>query len=95
MWEIAAAPETDTGATGPTTAQKDAAKAKLEAALKDIAGGKSWEDVAKTTSTDAATAAQGGDLGWVLADDNLTDEAFLKALFAAPGEHPDGRRRRR
>src|SRR4051812_3764614 len=88
VWEIAAAPETETGAIAPTTAQKDAAKAKLEAALKDIAGGKSWEDVAKTTSSDAATAAQGGDRGWVLADDNLTDEAFLKALFAAPANTP-------
>src|SRR5215213_5899943 len=89
-WVIASKPQTDPGAIAPTDAQKAAAKAKLEAALKDIAGGKSWEDVAKTASTDAATAPQGGDLGWVRADDTLTDEAFLKALFAAPANTPTG-----
>src|SRR6478672_5457016 len=69
-WVIEVAPTTDTGAIGPTDAQKADAKAKAEQALKDIQGGKAWEDVAKTVSTDASTAPQGGDLGWVQADDN-------------------------
>ena len=34
-------------------------------ALKDLQGGKAWDDVAKTISTDASTAAQAGDLGWI------------------------------
>ena len=66
---IEVAPVTDAGAVEPTAAQKAAAKAKAEAALKDIQGGKAWEDVAKTVSTDTATAPQAGDLGWLAADD--------------------------
>ena len=53
----------------PTAAQTAAAKAKAEAAVKDLQGGKSWEDVAKTVSTDTATAAQAGDLGFLTSDD--------------------------
>ena len=87
-WVIEVAPTTDTGAVGPTDAQKADAKAKAEQALKDIQGGKAWEDVAKTVSTDASTAPQAGDLGWIQADDTQADEAFLKALFAAPVNTP-------
>src|SRR6478752_7463165 len=83
-WDIAIAPATDPGAIGPSDAQKADAKAKADQALKDIQGGKAWEDIAKTVSTDASTAPQGGDLGWVQADDSSLDEAFLTALFAAP-----------
>lgn len=88
LWVIEVAPETDLGAVAPTTAQKAAAKAKAEAALKDIQGGKSWEDVAKTVSTDTATAPQAGDLGWLTADDNQTEEGILKAAFAAEANVP-------
>jgi parvulin-like peptidyl-prolyl isomerase len=87
-WVIEVAPTTDTGAIGPSDAQKADAKAKAEQALKDIQGGKAWEDVAKTVSTDASTAPQAGDLGWIQADDTQADEAFLKALFAAPVNTP-------
>ena len=87
-WVIAVAPATDSGAIGPSDAQKADAKAKAEQALKDIQGGKAWEDIAKTVSTDASTAPQGGDLGWVQADDTNQDEAFLAALFAAPVNTP-------
>jgi parvulin-like peptidyl-prolyl isomerase len=76
-------PAVDLGAVRPTAAQVAAAKTTAEAAVKDIAGGKSWDDVAKTVSTDASTAAQAGDLGWIQADDKQADEAFLKAVFAA------------
>jgi parvulin-like peptidyl-prolyl isomerase len=81
-------PATDLGAVQPTTAQIAAAKATAETAVKDIAGGKSWDDVAKTVSTDASTAAQAGDLGWIQADDKQADEAFLKAVFAADVNTP-------
>ena len=88
VWMIEVAPVTDAGAVEPTATQKADAKAKAEAALKDIQGGKAWEDVAKTVSTDTATAPQAGDLGWLAADDSQTDEAFLTAVFAAPANTP-------
>ncbi len=87
-WVIEVAPATDLGAIGPTTAQKDAAKAKAEAALKDLTSGKSWEDVARTVSTDASTGPQAGDLGWLEGTDSRPDEAWLKAVFAAPVNTP-------
>ena len=88
VWMIEVAPVTDAGAVEPTAAQKADAKAKAEAALKDIQGGKAWEDVAKTVSTDTATAPQAGDLGWLAADDSQTDEPFLTAVFKAPANTP-------
>ncbi len=88
VWMIAVKPAIDTGAVEPTAAQKADAKAKAEAALKDIQGGKAWEDVAKTVSSDTATAPQGGDLGWLTADDSQSDEAFLKAVFATAANTP-------
>ena len=87
-WMIEVAPQTDLGAIGPTTTQKSAAKLKAEAALKDITGGKSWEDVARTVSTDASTGPQAGDLGWLQANDTRPDEEWLKAVFAAPVNTP-------
>jgi parvulin-like peptidyl-prolyl isomerase len=87
-WLIEVRPVTDLGATGPTDAQKATAKAKAEAALKDIAGGKSWEEVAKTVSTDANTAPQAGDLGWIGAKSSTADEPWLAAIFAAPVNTP-------
>lgn len=88
IWMIEVEPVIDLGAIAPTAEQKTAARAKAEAALKDIGGGKSWEDVAKTVSTDTATAPQAGDLGWLTADDNQTEEAFLKAAFATAPNTP-------
>ena len=88
LWVIEVAPATDLGAIGPTDAQKAAAKSTAEAALKDIQGGKTWEDVAKTVSSDASTAPQGGDLGWLEANDTRVDEAFMKAAFATQANTP-------
>jgi parvulin-like peptidyl-prolyl isomerase len=82
-WVIEVKPASDLGGIAPNDAQKAAARAKAEAAIKDIAGGKSWDDVAKIVSTDAGTASQSGDLGWIKADDTLIDEPFLKAVFAS------------
>ena len=87
-WQIEVKPATDPGATEPTAEQKAAARATIEKALADIKGGKAWDDVARTASTDSATAAQAGDLGWVTKDDAQTDEAFLTALFAAAVNTP-------
>ncbi len=87
-WVIEIKPATDLGAIAPTDPQKAEARAKAETALKEISGGKSWEDVAKTVSTDASSAAQAGDLGWIQADDSQADEPYLKAIFAAPVNAP-------
>jgi parvulin-like peptidyl-prolyl isomerase len=88
VWGIEVQPERDANATEPTAAQKAAAKAKADAALKDLQSGKSWETVAQSVSTDAATSAQSGDLGWVRATDTNLDPAFQTALFAAKVNTP-------
>ena len=87
-WVIEIKPVTDLGAIAPSDLQKAEARANAEAALKEIGGGKSWEDVAKTVSTDASSAPQAGDLGWIQADDSQADEPYLKAIFAAPVNTP-------
>ena len=89
-WQIEVEPETDPGAAEPTAAQVAAARTKIDKALADITGGAKWEDVARTISTDSATAPQAGDLGWLGTGDTQTDEAFLAALFAADPNTPTG-----
>ena len=60
---ISTTPRSADGATEPTeAAQKAAAKAEAEAALAEIRGGKSFEDVAKEKSDDVSKNV-GGDLG--------------------------------
>lgn len=86
-WLIEVAPEVSAGAVDPTAAQTAAAKAKADAALKDLQAGKAWEDIAKIVSTDS-TAPQAGDLAWVQADDPQEDEAYLAAIFAAEANAP-------
>ena len=87
-WVIEVAPEVDPDAAEPTAAQIAAARTKIDTALRDIAGGKTWEDVAKTVSTDASTAPQAGDLGWIQEEGSQEDEAFTTALFAAELDTP-------
>jgi parvulin-like peptidyl-prolyl isomerase len=87
-WQIEVEPEVTAGAAGPTPEQVAAARDKIDTALADIKGGKSWDDVARTVSTDSATAPQAGDLGWLGGEDSQTDEAFLTALFAAGANTP-------
>jgi parvulin-like peptidyl-prolyl isomerase len=79
VWLIAVKPEVDTGKTEPTDAQKAAAKQKADAALAKLKSGSTFEDIAKSDSTDTSKAA-GGDLGWI--DDTASeDEAWQTAVF--------------
>jgi parvulin-like peptidyl-prolyl isomerase len=81
VWVIEFAPQNNAQTGKPGDAEKAAAKAKADLALADLKAGKAWEDVAKTTST-AASAAQGGDLGW-MAKDSGYDVPLMTAVFAA------------
>lgn len=87
-WVIEVEPVAEDGALEPTQAQIDAARAVAEQALADLRAGEPWEDVARTVSTDEATAQQAGDLGWLTAEDRQADEAFLAALFAVAQDTP-------
>jgi parvulin-like peptidyl-prolyl isomerase len=76
---IAVKPAVDTGKTDPTDAQKATARKTLEDALAQIkSGAKTWEEVAKTVSTDSSNAS-GGDLGWLDAD--ATEDANWQAAI--------------
>ena len=87
-WVIEVEPEIATDAIEPTAEQIAAAKAKADAALKDLTGGKAWDEVAKTVSTDSSTAPQAGDLGWLQRDDSQADEPFLEAIYAVAIDTP-------
>lgn len=61
------------------------AKAKIDAIQKRLEKGEDFAQLAKETSEDAGSAAQGGDLGYAGRDDY--DPAFANALYALkPGE---------
>lgn len=84
---ISVRPEVDAGKAGPTDAQKAAAKKIADQALVDVTtGGKKWEDVAKSISTDSS-ASTGGDLGWI-DKDAAEDPKWLDAVFAAEPNKP-------
>lgn len=85
-WVIEVQPENNAATGAPGDTEKAAAKAKVEEALADIKGGKSWDDAAKTISS-SASAAQNGDLGW-LPKASGYDEAFMTAIFAAAQDEP-------
>jgi parvulin-like peptidyl-prolyl isomerase len=87
VWMIACEPGVDPNTGQVSDATKAAAKAKCQAAVDQIKAGKSWEDVAKTTSTDT-TAAQAGDLGWQSQAKSAYDQAFMDAVFAAAQNVP-------
>ncbi len=85
-WLVEVAPVVAEGAEEPTAAAVSEAKNKAEAALQELEGGKAWEEVARTVSTNPA-AAEGGDLGWISEEYDL-EAPFLEALFALEkGEH--------
>jgi parvulin-like peptidyl-prolyl isomerase len=80
---IVVSPTLASGETTATDAEKAAAKAKADVAMTALKGGGDWTAIAKSTSTDTATAPAGGDVGFVDANSSL-DAAFVTALFAAP-----------
>ncbi len=78
-WLVAVKPQVIAPATEATPSAKAAAKAKADAALASIKGGKAFADVAKEVSTDASKAS-GGDLGWL--DSTAIDQGdWQAALF--------------
>ena len=79
-WIVSAHPEIADGATEPTEEQKAAAKAEAEAALAEIRGGKSFEDVAKEQSDDVSKNV-GGDLGFMNKDAQFYDDKLVETLF--------------
>jgi len=81
VWVIEVEPDVDpaTGEVGDE--QKQAAKAKADAALARLKAGESWDVVAKEVST-SGLAPQAGDLGW-LSKDSGYDDPFMTAVFAA------------
>ncbi len=85
-FQLQVTPETSTGATEPSQAQKDAAKKKADGLLADLKGGKAWEDVVKA-SGDADAAETNGDLYFIDQGVTSPDQAFVEAIFglAAPG----------
>lgn len=85
-WVIEVEPQNDEETGEPGTAEKNAAKAKAEAALAQLRAGKSWDEIAETVST-ASSAAQNGDLGWLQLESGY-DEAFSEALFEAEVDAP-------
>ena len=87
VFQIVVAPTLASGETAATDAEKAAAKAKADAALASIKGGADWATTAKSTSTDTATAPQGGDVGYIDKNSSL-DSAFVTALMAAQPNTP-------
>ena len=87
-WVIEVEPEVSEDATEPTAAQVSAARETAADALADLQGGTAWTEVAQTVSTDTSTAPQGGDLGWIGAEDSQLDEALSEALFALEVDTP-------
>ncbi len=61
-------------------ATREAAMAKIDKALKEIKSGKSFADVARKITDDKATAASGGDIGYM--PQGATVSAFDAALFS-------------
>ena len=85
-WLIAVSPVVSAGAVEPTAEQIATAKTKIDAALKDLEAGKSWDEVAKTVSTDS-TGPQSGDLGWIEADDTPGGRGLSDRPLRRRAEH--------
>jgi parvulin-like peptidyl-prolyl isomerase len=76
VWLIAVKPQVDTGKVTPTAVQQAEAKRKADDALAAIKAGKTFEEIAKSTSTDP-TATSGGDIGWL--DDTASEDPDWQA----------------
>ncbi|MEI7743182.1 MAG: peptidylprolyl isomerase [Chloroflexota bacterium] len=85
-WVISVAPTLATGESVATQAEKDAAKAKADAALTDLKAGKDWVEVSKAVSGDAAKDT-GGAIGFIDKNASL-DTAFVDAVMAVAKDTP-------
>jgi parvulin-like peptidyl-prolyl isomerase len=81
VWMIQVTPNADPITGQSTEDQKRTALDKAQQALAKLKAGQAWEDVARTDS-DAGSAPQAGDLGW-LQQNSGYDEAFMSAVFSA------------
>ncbi|HEX5466638.1 MAG TPA: peptidylprolyl isomerase [Candidatus Limnocylindrales bacterium] len=79
---VVVTPQVSTGTDLPDQEQIDAAKTKADQALAALEAGQDFAAVAKQYS-DAAGADSGGDYGDVT-EDYPADQAWIKAIFAAP-----------
>ncbi|HYL40429.1 MAG TPA: peptidylprolyl isomerase [Candidatus Binatus sp.] len=86
VWMIEIAPVADTTTGKSTDDQKRTALVRAQQALAKLKAGQSWEDVARTSS-DAGSAGQAGDLGW-MGQNSGYDQAFMAAVFAAQQNQP-------
>jgi parvulin-like peptidyl-prolyl isomerase len=85
-WMIAIKPTLAPGEAVASDAEKVAAQAAAGKALADLRAGASWDDVAKSVSTDP-TKDQAGDIGFI--DSNAAlDAAFVNALEAVAIDTP-------
>ena len=82
--EVEPAPNPETGEVGDE--DKRTALGKAQRALARLKAGESWEDVARTVS-DAGTAPQAGDIGWIEQDSGY-DKALMDAVFGAELNQP-------
>jgi parvulin-like peptidyl-prolyl isomerase len=80
---IAVAVKATPPSSTPTQADIDSAQAKAQGYLKEIQGGKAWDDVAKEASSDSAnTGGSVGDLGLTTRDDIGVEPDLANATFA-------------
>lgn len=85
-WIIEVEPETPDGASAPGDAEIAAARAKAEAALRDLRSGRDWEAVAREVSTDDSRD-QGGDVGFIDEFAGI-DTGISDALFEVAADTP-------
>lgn len=87
-WMIAIEPQVPEGESAPDDPARAEARAKADKALADLRGGKDWETVARSVSSDPSRE-QAGDLGFI-DEDAALDPAFVDALMAAEADTPTG-----
>ena len=95
-WLIEVKPTTDSGAEPDRRADRRRARRKIETALADIKGGKAWEDVAKTVSTDSVDRARRpATSAGSTTDDTQDRRGVPRRALRRDGRHADRRHRGR
>ena len=82
VWTVTSQSELSQGATAPTQAQRDAAKAKAEAWLADLKAGKSWDEIAKAAGLTGDKPGRGGYI--FEGEQGGLPQAALDAVWALP-----------